>query len=535
MGWADERPQGHSKSLQSSEGLKSGKEPIGNGSVIGGLDASASEARVSGKAESQRGSGNQGRVPQNFEGRDGILSTRNVGAVATPRSRGASSIRDVANAKVPVAKGLNVRRDPLTASRRGSASAVLRNDTTPRGQHVAQRSGVLGAKPSGEIRANLRTEQPLRTLALSSNSSVLGGSRRTNLGSPSTKMTATARRDVRVGTSRRELGSTGKQKDAFSSRQRDAQQDRIVNPSKFSVRERAAVGSLKHESLQQRKVRDSINIRDAGFGEGLNRGTNPTRYRESGAIRGQPIVPSVLREVSSSRGYEDRQRVNSSSRNNEVRVKKGDLSTRDVIAKTKGQMIVLERAALRRRDDRPMVGLASNVRAREIAIRRDALVRQNIVDRLNRVVASAARVRRAGGSTRNAIQQLELASRILEALGDEEDYGGISEILGRDGGVIRSSRRGPGGLRRKLKGIERAIKAKKDKDRRDKRGKKRSGEAQAAGPNANQGAVTGTAGSAQATALSKIVSASSGGPSKSLDIFQAKSDDEAGEPQKLTD
>ncbi len=507
MGWADERPQGVFRPPQDSLIFRAGRDPVGNRSLTGASHASGRETRVSFTAEQQRGLRSRGIVKQDSARRDSIGTTKNIETGVTSRSPGASRMRDVVSAKVTVAEGRGVGRDPLSGSMRGSASIVMRNDTSPRGQRAA---------------------------GPTSNSSPLAASRMRDLGSASAKMNASGTREVGrypSAPSGRESAFNRGQKDTFHRGQRGGQQDKIVNPSKLIVRERAVVGSVKHEPRQQRNLQESVKVRAARFGDALKSADNLSITQESGVIRG---VQRVAR--SASRVYDERQRSDVSVGRYGVRAMKGDRGSQSVSVKTRGQSSGSGPVTATQREERPRIGRASYELANKAAIRRNTLIRQAIVDRLNRVVASASRIRRVGGSTHNVIQQLELASKILEVLGEEEDYGGISEILSRDGGGVGRNRRGTSGVRRKLKGVERAVKAKKDRDRRDKRGKKRSGETAAAGASGNPGAVTGSSGGAQSIAPSKIVSASRGGPSKSLDIFQAKSDDDKTEdPDNIND
>jgi hypothetical protein len=113
----------------------------------------------------------------------------------------------------------------------------------------------------------------------------------------------------------------------------------------------------------------------------------------------------------------------------------------------------------------------------------------------------------------------------MEVLGEEE-YEGISELRSRERGALSGvsvirRRKTPKNSdqeqrRQKLKSLK-ALKKQKAARTAVHKGATTSG--------ATQGAAAGSVAS-PSTALGKIVSASRGGPSKTLDIFQAKIDDD---------
>jgi hypothetical protein len=171
----------------------------------------------------------------------------------------------------------------------------------------------------------------------------------------------------------------------------------------------------------------------------------------------------------------------------------------------------------------------SGPRSREALQARSAALRQAIFERINRIVTSAQRLRRSNSTALASMQQLDLATRIMEALGDE-DYEGISELRSRERGVVASVR--VFRRRKDLKNLElkqQKPRLKSLKALKKQRAARASGQGGAASAGMTQAGTAGIATGASAApgaATGKIVSASRSGPSKSLDIFQAKSDDD---------
>jgi hypothetical protein len=167
------------------------------------------------------------------------------------------------------------------------------------------------------------------------------------------------------------------------------------------------------------------------------------------------------------------------------------------------------------------------IQSREPLKVRAAAIRQAILERINRIVASAEqRLRRSNSTSLSAIRQLDLVTRVIEVLGEEE-YEGVSELRSRG----RSSSSGIRFARRRKLPKTQDVDQKKPRLKSLKALKKQRA-ARAAGSGMSQsgssqsaGGVTAATGSAPRIVPGKIVSASRGGPSKSLAIFQAKSDD----------
>jgi hypothetical protein len=142
--------------------------------------------------------------------------------------------------------------------------------------------------------------------------------------------------------------------------------------------------------------------------------------------------------------------------------------------------------------------------------------RTDILNRVERMIARIERLSRRGNSSDSALRQLDLATRIMDLM--DEEYEGITEL--RSGRRLRGSLR----ARRQLnKGLRKGTKA--DEEKRALRKKK-----QQAGQESQPTAELAGAGSATAASATKagsrVTSAKTSGPSKSLDIFQAKTDDD---------
>jgi hypothetical protein len=248
-----------------------------------------------------------------------------------------------------------------------------------------------------------------------------------------------------------------------------------------------------------------------------------TRRQETSVTRKDPSDSRLQRRVerSSDRGSE---RLTNAMRSEKTTSRRGETATRN----TEGRSGNDRAAALQR----------SNLKSKELSPSRAAALRQAIFDRINRIVASAERVRRSGRVSLGSIQQLELATRIIEVLGEEEEYAGISELRSRELTPQTGSR---AGRRRKIiKGQDREQQRARIKSLRELKKQRAARKSAGAGGVATQGApqggggITAGAGAAPSASIGKIVSASRGGPSKSLDIFQAKSDDETDSDDLVT-
>jgi hypothetical protein len=149
--------------------------------------------------------------------------------------------------------------------------------------------------------------------------------------------------------------------------------------------------------------------------------------------------------------------------------------------------------------------------------RRLDIQRRAIIDRVNRVVGRVATSsKRQSVATRLA--QIDLASRIFELLNDEDDLTLYEE---REVRRVRYPIRGARNRRRKsLVQISNTERARREKRRREQRG-----EVQRAGMEISGSERLVAQTSHQAT--QRVSNAKNTGPSKSLDIFQAKSDDDA--------
>jgi hypothetical protein len=164
-------------------------------------------------------------------------------------------------------------------------------------------------------------------------------------------------------------------------------------------------------------------------------------------------------------------------------------------------------------------------KTKELQSQKDADLRELIVARLNRVVANAIRARRSDSSSITAMRQLDLATRVLEAL-SEEEYDGISEFRASE--RTGSSRIRLATSRRKKR--ENSVDNKKPKLKGLKALKKRAKRGPTGGPSGSATTQsTAAAGAspvaAKTSASGKISNASNRSPGKSLDIFQAKSED----------
>ena len=176
----------------------------------------------------------------------------------------------------------------------------------------------------------------------------------------------------------------------------------------------------------------------------------------------------------------------------------------------------------------------SGVQGREVLKLRAAALRQAILERINRIVATAEqRLRRSNNTSLSSIRQLDLVTRVIEVLGEEE-YEGILELRSR----VRNPSSGTRIARRRKMPKTQDVDQKKPRLKSLKALKKqRAARVAGAGASTSQsgasqgaGGVTAGGSSAPSTVPGKIVSASRGGPSKSLDIFQAKSDDSEAPP-----
>jgi hypothetical protein len=162
---------------------------------------------------------------------------------------------------------------------------------------------------------------------------------------------------------------------------------------------------------------------------------------------------------------------------------------------------------------------------KELKSQKDAGLRGSIVDRLNRVVANAIRAKRSDSSSITAMRQLDLATRVLEAL-SEEEYDGISEFRASE--RTGSSRIRLATSRRKKR--ENSVDNRKPKIKGLKALKKRAkrgptGGSSVSATTQSTAAAGASAVAAKTSASGKISNASNRSPGKSLDIFQAKSED----------
>jgi hypothetical protein len=150
----------------------------------------------------------------------------------------------------------------------------------------------------------------------------------------------------------------------------------------------------------------------------------------------------------------------------------------------------------------------------------------DILNRLNKVISTAERLKRLPHSAALAMQQLELASRIMELI-VEDEYEGIAELRAQTQGVNRKGSEDR--LKRKLKASKNPSRSAKLKKLRKLR--QMNLKISPEGSNVSNAALNGAVKTATSTkgtgnATGKIVSATSGGPSATLDIFQSKVDDE---------
>jgi hypothetical protein len=206
-----------------------------------------------------------------------------------------------------------------------------------------------------------------------------------------------------------------------------------------------------------------------------------------------------------------------------VRTKRGESGARDSM-----QRAVREREApLQRR----------TLSKRHAGLEQASALRETIRARVNRLLVNAERSRHKGRTSLSALQQLELATRVIELLGEDEEYGGISELRNEHrSGVVaprviraKNKRGGPSEVRKhaKLKSLKslRKQRAARATDSTESAG---SGSVVRGGAGGSSG-MSGSVSNPRSVA-GRIVSGSRSGPGKSLDIFQAKTDDDATVP-----
>lgn len=243
-------------------------------------------------------------------------------------------------------------------------------------------------------------------------------------------------------------------------------------------------------------------------------------------------VPVHRRELKESRIQRDPNRGGDRTverRSSQVRVdsavKRGESATRGAENRRS-----TERAAAVPRDNQ-----RSSPRSREALPARSAALRQAIFERINRIVTSAERLRRSNSTALASMQQLELAARIVELLGEEE-YEGISELRSRErSGVsaVRVLKRRKTTSSKDQEQYDTRLKSLKAlKKQRAARASVQAAAVQSGEAKAGAAGVATQSGAAPGSALGKNVSASRGAPSKTLDIFQAKTDDDTSRDER---
>lgn len=242
-------------------------------------------------------------------------------------------------------------------------------------------------------------------------------------------------------------------------------------------------------------------------------------------------VPVHRRELKESRTQRDLNRGDRTVERtgSQVRVdsavKRGESATRSAESRRS-----TERAAAVPRDNQ-----RSSPRSREALQARSAALRQAIFERINRIVTSAERLRRSNSTALASMQQLELAARIVELLGEEE-YEGISELRSRErSGVsaVRVLKRRKTTSNKDQEQYDTRLKSLKAlKKQRAARASVQAAAVQSGEAKAGAAGVATQSGAAPGSALGKNVSASRGAPSKTLDIFQAKTDDDTSRDER---
>lgn len=142
----------------------------------------------------------------------------------------------------------------------------------------------------------------------------------------------------------------------------------------------------------------------------------------------------------------------------------------------------------------------------------------DILERVQRVISKVSRPSRHL-SSRMRLLQLDLASRIIELI-DDDEYAGISEL--------RSGRRMVYPIRKKRSTSAKAL-SNAEKRKARKARDKRASEVQQSSKKGIEISLQSTSASGKMSSRAvKVVSASAKGPSKTLDIFQGKCDDGEG-------
>lgn len=156
--------------------------------------------------------------------------------------------------------------------------------------------------------------------------------------------------------------------------------------------------------------------------------------------------------------------------------------------------------------------------------------RQILFERIARIVNKAQTGARGAGADDARYRYLDLATKMLELLVDEErDEEGLS-TLGVRG--ARRFRYPIGGRRSRLR--SRSGRAVSESDRKKERQKQRERRGEVARKGIEMMTATASKlGPSAKAAPTKVVSAKNSGPSKSLDIFQAKCDDDNGSDDDL--
>ncbi len=158
--------------------------------------------------------------------------------------------------------------------------------------------------------------------------------------------------------------------------------------------------------------------------------------------------------------------------------------------------------------------------------------RQILFERIARIVNKAQTGAKGATADDARYRYLDLATKMLELLVDEErDEEGVSSSGVRG---ARRFRYPIGGRRSRLR--SRSARAVSESDRKKERQKQRDRRGEVARKGIEMMAATASKlGPSAKAAPTKVVSANNSGPSKSLDIFQAKCDDDNGSDDELMD
>jgi hypothetical protein len=156
--------------------------------------------------------------------------------------------------------------------------------------------------------------------------------------------------------------------------------------------------------------------------------------------------------------------------------------------------------------------------------------RQLLFERIARIVNKAQTAAKGAGADDAQFRYLNLATKMLEMLVDEERDEDGASTLGVRG--VRRFRYPIGGRRSRLR--SRSARAVSESDRKKERQKHREQRGEVARKGIEMMAASASKlGPSAKAASGKVVSANNSGPSKSLDIFQAKCDDDNGSGDEL--